>query len=60
MRSQNAGNAISETQNLKIFGGGIPPDPPRLLMPTALDRYYKGRRQLVGELNWTLAPPEIS
>ncbi len=51
MRSQNAGNAISETQNLKIFGGGIPPDPPRLLMPTALDRYYKGRRQLVGELN---------
>ncbi len=50
MRSQNAGNAISETQNLKIFWGSIPPDPPRLLVPTVLDRNYKGR-QLVGVLN---------
>jgi hypothetical protein len=28
MCSQNAGNAISETQILKISWGGMPPDPP--------------------------------
>jgi hypothetical protein len=27
--SQNAGNGISETPDLKIFRGGMPPNPPR-------------------------------
>ena len=36
MFSQNAGNAISETQILKIFRGSMPPDHPRNLAPSAL------------------------
>ena len=36
MCSQNAENAISETQISKIFQGGMPPDPPRRLVPSAL------------------------
>ena len=36
MFSQNAGNAISETQILKIFPGSMPLDPHRNLAPSAL------------------------
>ena len=36
MRSQNAANAISGVQILKIFWGGMPPDPPKKLVPSAL------------------------
>ena len=36
MCSQNAENAISETQISKIFRGHMPPDPPRRLVPSAL------------------------
>jgi hypothetical protein len=36
MRSQNAANAISGVQILKIFWGGMPPSPPKKLVPSAL------------------------
>jgi hypothetical protein len=36
MRSQNAANAISGVQILKIFWGGMPPDTPKKLVPSAL------------------------
>jgi hypothetical protein len=36
MHSQNAANAISGVQILKIFWGGMPPDPPKKLVPSAL------------------------
>jgi hypothetical protein len=36
MFSQNAGNAISETQILKFFRGSMPPDPHKNLAPLAL------------------------
>ena len=35
MCSQNAANAISGAQISKIFRGGMPPDPPRILVPSA-------------------------
>jgi hypothetical protein len=35
MCSQNAANAISGAQISKIFRGGMPPEPPRILVPSA-------------------------
>jgi hypothetical protein len=48
MFSQNAGNAISETQILKLFRGSMPPDLPRNLAPSALGWWFR---------HW-LAPPK--
>jgi hypothetical protein len=52
MCSQNAGNAISETQILKIYRGGMPPDPLKLtracgtrLTPSAI-AYYPAKEKM--------------
>ena len=36
---QNAGNAVLDTHNSKFSGGGIPPNPPSRLVPSALERF---------------------
>ena len=36
---QNAGNAVLDTQNSKFSRGGIPPNPPSRLVPSALERF---------------------
>ena len=35
---ENSENSISRHLNLKIFWGGMPPDPPRKLAPSALEK----------------------
>ena len=39
--SQNAGNAISETQNSKSFLGGMPPDPQKMLSLLPKKNYFE-------------------
>jgi hypothetical protein len=41
MFSQNSGNAISETQILKIFPREYPPEPPRNLAPLVLSWWFR-------------------
>jgi hypothetical protein len=64
MCSQNAGNAISETQILKIFCGGHAPRPPQLtracgtrLTPSAIAYYPGGEGMQENGPFGSFAPP---
>jgi hypothetical protein len=50
MRSQNTGNAISETQILKISWGACrPPDRPCYLVPAVLGSHLRRSHTILGE-----------
>ena len=49
MRSQNAGNAISESQILKISWGHARPGPPCYLVPAVLGSHLRRSHTILGE-----------